>query len=459
MTARQRSHRRTYGAVRKLTSGRFQAHYTGPDGQRRNAPATFATRPDADTWLAGQRTDLARGTWRAPELGTQPLAEYAERWLAARVDLAPRTAALYADLLARWIIAPQLLPGPRGGRGIAIEVGKYEVRAVTAAAVREWNAAVVAGARASAQKRATRAAGGNRAGHPARAWAATTGKAAPATGRPSRELLARWVAAGSPDIRPKSLANPDAGRTQAAQAYRLLSTILADAVREQLLPENPCQIPRASSVRAAERVPASAVQVQQIAAAAPRRYAAAVTLAAWSGLRAGELFALTRRHVDLVAGTVRVERALIEVPGEPLAFGPTKSEAGRRTVHLPRIAVAAIAEHLAEFTGPAADALVFTTGQGNPVRGARRTSMFHRARAAAGRPDLRWHDLRHTGATLAADTGASLKALQRRMGHSTVRAALIYQHAGDAADAQIARRLDELTGTGNVVPLRTATRT
>ena len=57
---------RDWGKVRKLPSGRYQASYAGPDGQRHNAPATFGTKPDAGGWLAAQQTDIARGTWRPP---------------------------------------------------------------------------------------------------------------------------------------------------------------------------------------------------------------------------------------------------------------------------------------------------------------------------------------------------------------------------------------------------------
>jgi integrase len=69
---------------------------------------------------------------------------------------------------------------------------------------------------------------------------------------------------------------------------------------------------------------------------------------------------------------------------------------------------------------------------------------FRAARIAAGRPDLRWHDLRHTGATLAAQSGATMRELMSRLGHSTPAAALIYQHASQDRDAEIARRLSEL---------------
>lgn len=70
--------------------------------------------------------------------------------------------------------------------------------------------------------------------------------------------------------------------------------------------------------------------------------------------------------------------------------------------------------------------------------------VFRRARAVAGRPDLRWHDLRHTGSTMAAQAGATLAELMNRLGHSDVRAALIYQHATAERDAELARKLSSM---------------
>jgi integrase len=70
--------------------------------------------------------------------------------------------------------------------------------------------------------------------------------------------------------------------------------------------------------------------------------------------------------------------------------------------------------------------------------------VFYKARVTAGRPDLRWHDLRHTGAVLAASTGATLAELMARLGHSTPGAALRYQHAARGRDAEIAAALSRL---------------
>lgn len=68
-------------------------------------------------------------------------------------------------------------------------------------------------------------------------------------------------------------------------------------------------------------------------------------------------------------------------------------------------------------------------------------SVWTKARAAAGMPELHFHDLRHTGGTLSAASGATLKELMARLGHSSVRAAMIYQHATRDRDQAIAKAL------------------
>jgi integrase len=80
---------------------------------------------------------------------------------------------------------------------------------------------------------------------------------------------------------------------------------------------------------------------------------------------------------------------------------------------------------------------------------------FHAARVAAARPDLRFHDLRHTGASMATQAGATLAEVMHRLGHSTAVAAMRYQHATDERDVAIAAALSTAYDRGgNVIPLR-----
>src|SRR5665811_83774 len=78
----------------------------------------------------------------------------------------------------------------------------------------------------------------------------------------------------------------------------------------------------------------------------------------------------------------------------------------------------------------------------------RSTRSNYPARNAAGREDLRWHDLRHTGAVLAAQTGATLAELMGRLGHSTPAAAMRYQHAARDRDTEIAKALSAMVSGG-----------
>ncbi len=82
--------------------------------------------------------------------------------------------------------------------------------------------------------------------------------------------------------------------------------------------------------------------------------------------------------------------------------------------------------------------------KGGRLRRSNFRTIWHKARASVGLPDLHFHDLRHTGGTLSAATGASLKELMARLGHSSVRAAMIYQHATRDRDQAIAKALGAL---------------
>ena len=88
--------------------------------------------------------------------------------------------------------------------------------------------------------------------------------------------------------------------------------------------------------------------------------------------------------------------------------------------------------------------MLFPNTEGKHMHHGSLYKVFKPARLAAGRPDLSWHGLRHTGATMAAQQGATLAELMERLGHSTVGAALKYQHAASDRQADLARRLSAM---------------
>ena len=187
------------------------------------------------------------------------------------------------------------------------------------------------------------------------------------------------------------------------------------------------------------------------AGAADRGHAAGyqlmVLLASWCALRFGELTELRRGDIDLSGEVIRVQRAVVRAGGEFTVTTP-KSEAGQRDVAIPPHLLPTIEKHLANHVEAPRDSLLFPAVQGEHLAPATLYRQYYKARDAAGRPDLRFHDLRHSGAVLAAATGASLAELMARLGHSTPQAAMRYQHAAAGRDREIAALLSKMAHGG-----------
>lgn len=233
--------------------------------------------------------------------------------------------------------------------------------------------------------------------------------------------------------------------TLRAHAYGLLRTILGTAVEEEKIPANPCHIRGAGNVRRAKKVePATLAQLEAIASAMPERYRPMALLSSWCALRFGEVTELRRKDLDLTNGVIHVRRGVVRVDGG-FEVGTPKSEAGIRDVAIPPKLVPLLKAHRDAMENKSPDALLFPAADGvSHMAPSTLYKVFYPARKAAGRPDLRWHDLRHTGAVLAAQTGATLAELMGRLGHSTPGAAMRYQHAAKDRDAEIARKLSAL---------------
>ncbi len=226
-----------------------------------------------------------------------------------------------------------------------------------------------------------------------------------------------------------------------AKAYRLLHAALEDAVRDQLLPRNPCQHVGAGVERSPERPLLEPGQVIDIAEAMPPRWQALVLLAGWCGLRFGEIAGLQRRDVDLLHGRLTVARTIAELSGGHLVSKPPKSRAGARTITLPGQLAQVLQRHLDEHTGPAPDATVFTGPRGGLLRRSNFGEDFRAAVRRAGLDPVRFHDLRHAAGTLAAQLGATERELQARLGHASPQAARRYQHAAESRDRELADRI------------------
>lgn len=235
--------------------------------------------------------------------------------------------------------------------------------------------------------------------------------------------------------------------TLRAHAYGLLRSVFATAVVEREVTHNPCTLRGAGVARRKVEIePATLDQIETVVREMPERYRALVMLSAWCALRFGEATELRRRDLDLTNGVVHVRRGVVRVAGD-VVVGSPKTTSGTRAVAIPPHLVPMLRQHIEKMPMRGPDALVFPAADGTShLAPSTLYRVFYPARKAAGRPDLRWHDLRHTGAVLAAQTGATLAELMGRLGHSTPQAALRYQHAAKGRDAEIAAALSRMVG-------------
>jgi integrase len=247
---------------------------------------------------------------------------------------------------------------------------------------------------------------------------------------------------------------PRLGATRRAHAYQLLRTLLRSAVRHGHIDRCPCSIPGAGKVHREDVVRViEPWQIDALAAAMPDEYAAAVMLAGWLALRSGEIAALCRDDVDLAAGVLHIRRG-VTWTADGVHVGTPKSRAGVRDLLIVGPMLGVLKRHLAEHVGPSGDALLFTSRSGGHLRPSGTLHhAFHKARAEIGRPDFKFHHLRHSALTMYAQTGATMKEWMRWGGHSTATTSFIYQHATDERDAMLAHKMAERM-TSNVVPIR-----
>jgi integrase len=362
--------RRSFGSIRRLPSGRWQARYEDRFGRTHTAPRTFPTKTEAQRFLAGIETDLSRGTWHDERRGRVPFAEWAEQWRSTTVNLRSSSRARDESYLRNLIL-------PTFGRQLVGEIDHLEVR--------------------------------------------------------------RWVSELSAS-----------GRAPATvvKAAQILGKVIRSAVDARMILTSPCDRVPLPRIERAEMRFLEPREIARLATTIDPRYRAAVLVAAYGGLRAGELLGLRRQRVDLTAGRIEVAEIVVEVRGQ-ITIGPPKTRAGQRTVPLPRVVVDALAAHLdaspADETG-----FVFPAPGGGPVRlGQWRQRFWRPATVTAGLDPLRIHDLRHTAVALWIAAGATPNDIARRAGHASVVTVLDrYGHLLPGLQDKVTDSLDRLAREG-----------
>ena len=209
------------------------------------------------------------------------------------------------------------------------------------------------------------------------------------------------------------------------QAYSMLSALFNQAVREDLIDRSPCRERGAGQDNYQPRPFMSIQQADLILSHMTGEIGTLARLAFNTQMRHGEALALRWSDVDLPNRVLTIRRSVSETKAGQVE---TRTKSGKeRRIHLDAETVALLREHRAQH--PRLDAArVFLREDGLPLRHRNVTYEWGKAREKAGLAEYRLHDLRHCGLTALASAGLPLSSIQARAGHSTVKAAMNYQH-------------------------------
>ncbi|HEY3408147.1 MAG TPA: hypothetical protein VGK53_08245, partial [Propionicimonas sp.] len=291
--------------MRGKPSGNYQASYRhgGIPGVSTSitytAPTTFQTEGDARIWLETERRLIETGQWTPPAereaarreveqalANRTTVASYARQWLENNTDLRPSTRARYESSLRYYILAEPLVRGSSTRYRTRVGIGDVHLDELTRAQVNTW-------------------------------W----------------QALPR-----------------DTHRRSCDLAYNLLRTLCLAAVDDGLIVASPVHVRGAGKPSRRRSVePLTPIQVLAIADAMPTKWRLAVLLGAWCALRSGEVRELRRSDVDLTRGVVKVERGVVRA-GITIHIGEPKTDAARRTVHIPASLLDDVRAHLREHT-------------------------------------------------------------------------------------------------------------
>lgn len=251
-----------------------------------------------------------------------------------------------------------------------------------------------------------------------------------------------WVSVKSMELAPSTL----------HVAFSWLRRVFKDAVTARLLPASPCEGVELPEKSKREVRPLPLAAVDALTAAMPDRLACVVTVAAWSGLRSGEVLGLRRHRLDLLgrrgadgrrrAPSIMVAEQLQYLSGPPQLV-PPKTKRSERRVPIPGVLVDALAAHMARYPVEA-EGFVFTGRTGQPLRRTSLNEAWNRAVKVAGLPPgTHFHDLRHSYASLLIEAGESVKVVSARLGHaSAVETLETYAHLWPDSDEHTVTVLD-----------------
>ncbi|MEV7421075.1 tyrosine-type recombinase/integrase [Streptomyces sp. NPDC091212] len=223
-----------------------------------------------------------------------------------------------------------------------------------------------------------------------------------------------------------------------AYMHSVLKSALEHAVREEEIPRNVARNVRTGSPRPRRFEPLTAEEARQfLTAARGHRLHALFELALHTGLRKGELLGLRWEDLDLAGGTATIRRTLQRTNSGGLTALPTKTQSSERRIALPTECLRSLDQHRerqrqereAAGTRWKASGYVFTRPDGSPIEGATLTRHFNTLLRRAQLRRIRFHDLRHSAATLLLEQGVELVVIKELLGHAHIGVtATVYAH-------------------------------
>ncbi|MCH8564733.1 site-specific integrase [Nesterenkonia sp. LB17] len=398
--------RRDFGTVRKLPSGKFQATYIGPDHQRHKAHTTFDTKGAATSYLGRVKADIDREAWVSPEEKAQREAETQR--------LADEKAQLEAEALERdmtltaftqlWLTA------------------KASGKTVSGRGAREVKTSTISTYRSRLEHDVLPVLGDLR----------------------MSELNDKNVGKLLDDLalQPSKVNPQGRGNGVALPVGRTLKALLSDAEREGYIASLPhMYLPANKPVRARREDSdvATQEQVKALHEAMPEQWRIAVLLAAYCQTRLGETLGLQRRdfeHLDdSTRALVKVRRQLNTKTGKLTDDGDVKSTSGERNLFIPSGILPTLRDHMDSHVEEHPNALILRSltpskrSKGEIASSSVFDRTWREVRDSLNMEGFRFHDLRHTGLTLYAQQGATLKELMYRGGHSDHKVVMRYQHS------------------------------
>jgi integrase len=252
-----------------------------------------------------------------------------------------------------------------------------------------------------------------------------------------------------------ALRNSGAAPRSIGHAHRVLGKALADAERADLVSRNVCKLQKAP------RVPETQMAIVRdvpgfLAKLHDERLRTLTIVALFTGMRLGEILALRDVHVRLDSGVIEVREALEETGAHGVRFKGAKSRAGRRTITLPTIALEALREHRRELLETRMklglgrlrpEDLLFPNLEGRPLRPNTVSSDWDELAARIGMPEITFHSLRHSHASMLISEGVDIVTISKRLGHAKPDITLrVYAHMFTSDDSKAAMAVNTALG-------------